>query len=125
MNPSSFTDEELRVKVAELCGLTKDADGRWYAPNHKHIWHQALLRLPDYCHDLNACHEMEKLAGENLMDADQWELYGKLLEKQHPTAVLAAPDGSIDRYDFTTLMCDLSARQRCNAFYEVMTGAQK
>ena len=64
---AKLTDEEKRVKVAELCGYTcriksegsvigvpKDADSAFW-----------MLEVPDYLNDLNAMHEVENEMTKN------------------------------------------------------------
>ncbi len=78
------------------------------------------IKLADYLSDLNAMHEAEKYAYEHLMDGDQWEQYGKLLEKAHPCGCLKNPDRTVDYYDFATLMCEVTAAQRAEAFLRTL-----
>lgn len=62
-----MTQEEKRIKIAEACGWTWNAEcdigGQafpecWTHDDHKMAFHS--YELPDYFNDLNACHEMEK-----------------------------------------------------------------
>lgn len=65
-----MTDEELRIKVAELCGWKRrEVFEPSFADPSKLVsrgrkWHNPIndlpQRLPDYPNDLNAMHEAEK-----------------------------------------------------------------
>lgn len=88
-----LSDEELRIKVAELCGWRGGERGEWTDPEGEH--QQALYptggafgklfghskydrEVPDdYPHDLNAMHEAEKLldGNERGMEASRAMLY--------------------------------------------------
>lgn len=58
---ATLSDDELRAKVAELCGWEKaSADGNyWKIPGGKIT--MAVAPFPDYLSDLNAMHEAEKV----------------------------------------------------------------
>ena len=59
MTPSETDESKLRVKLAELLGYEKQtrSDMFWHRGLGKYF---APFELPDYCNDLNACHEAEK-----------------------------------------------------------------
>lgn len=60
----AMTDEELRIKVAELLGVMPPSVACY-----------GMSEVPNYPADLNACHEMEKaLLGDN------WHDYAALLK---------------------------------------------
>jgi len=59
----ALSDDELRTRVAELCGYVLDPI---YASAVDPIWDNGMERchadqLPDYPNDLNAMHEAEKV----------------------------------------------------------------
>lgn len=56
-----MTDEQKRVRIAELCGWRTSTfpEGLW--ENDSYMGAVYDDGLPDYLHDLNACHEMEKV----------------------------------------------------------------
>lgn len=74
----AMSDDQLRIKVAVLCGYVYEGNGNWKAPDGTPL--QALYGTggadgvivglgnydedipPDYSTDLNAMHEAEKLA---------------------------------------------------------------
>lgn len=108
MNPT-LTQEEKRVRIAEAIGW------KWYrwgdhpdAPlflcTPHHDWSKGSFvpatrkpnepfrsDCPDYFNDLNACHEMERHAQNDLMNATQWAEYGRTLMRLHDTASLTCP----------------------------------
>lgn len=95
-----LSDEQLNRKIAKLCGW-KDSG----SIGQRLWWHddKGDGPPPEYCRNLNACHDFEK---EVLYkDVMLYMAYGRLLSKLH---------GDID-----AIFC--SARQRCEAFAEVMT----
>lgn len=118
-----MTKQAQRKAIAEACGEPPQPDWQVMSPEERKYpdsqyakWHVgARKRYPDYLNDLNAMRQAEEYAATNLMNADQWEAYGRALEHIHPTARLEAPDGSIDYHDFASLMC-LSAAARAEAF---------
>lgn len=60
--PEEMTDQELREAAAKIAGYYKgdlcDTTGiHWFRPDHMVIGDD---KLPDYPHDLNAVHEIEK-----------------------------------------------------------------
>lgn len=80
-----MTHDEINIAIAEACGLFKieplrrttrkgklDPNGvvLWYCEEH-HGGAATYARIPNYCHDLNAMHEAEKL----LETADQQNRY--------------------------------------------------
>jgi hypothetical protein len=79
-----MTDQEINIKIAELCGwsLTLNTKGRFPLAdegytlrkdgngitqvhidgyNKKEAWNKIIHILPNYCNDLNAMHEAEKV----------------------------------------------------------------
>jgi hypothetical protein len=112
-----ISEEEVRIKIAELCGwkiLTITAGPNAGKPSPDFIkgpnGELALLKyldgngvnsasVPDYLHDLNACHEMEGCIPKHLMGE-----YGIWLER------LGDNDGMT-----------ATAAQRCKAFVLTMT----
>ena len=67
-----LSDNELRIKVAELCGWhdfeDEDINTLKYRLMgiHDNLGHKYLHDVPDYCNDLNAMHEAEKLLDTEL-----------------------------------------------------------
>ena len=109
-----MTDNELRVKVAELLGWTECATQSVDLNNGVSVQPMGLERtgdkykqmLPDYPNDLNACHEMES----SLNTTDLVELYCTLLF------------GYIDQKSKYQgwLTIHATAKQRCLAFVKTM-----
>jgi hypothetical protein len=55
-----MTDDQINAAIAEACGWKHHADGRHYY-NGKHLLWRTGKDLPNYCTDLNAMHEAEKV----------------------------------------------------------------
>lgn len=88
-----MTPDEQRIAMAEITGQDRD-----------------------YGNDLNAMFMADKWAREVGMNADQWEAYGKALYDAHSTAHIRNPDGTLDFYDLASLLTELTAAQRREAF---------
>ena len=54
-----MTDEEINIAIAEACGW-KYANNETHAPDGS-FWWSKEPEIPDYCNDLNAMHEAEKV----------------------------------------------------------------
>ena len=54
-----MTPPEINQTIAAHCGWKQDANGWWSHPTLPDNG-GAMPEPPDYCGDLNACHEMEK-----------------------------------------------------------------
>jgi hypothetical protein len=67
-----MTNEQINIAIAELCGwteishYTQAVDG-WYGYEPEDGPHS---QVPDFCNDLNAMHEAEKI----LVGRNNWEL---------------------------------------------------
>jgi hypothetical protein len=53
-----MSEQEINEAIAEACGRERSPDGGWYPDNGLRVGTQAI---PDYCTDLNAMHEAEKV----------------------------------------------------------------
>jgi len=57
-----------RITIAELCGWTshtiENSQIRYWRPPKGDPWSHQAHQLPDYCNDLNAMHEAEKMLGD-------------------------------------------------------------
>jgi hypothetical protein len=103
-----MTDEELRIKMAGLCGWKYDGKV-WYSESlDQDFWKspsgETLLGCLDYLHDLNAMHEAEKL-----MTREQQRKYTKLLHPKY-----------IDNLSGDWCILHATARQRAEVFVWVM-----
>ena len=96
-----MTDQEIRIAVTEELGWINTPDGWYDSINRRTFPWIGNHNLPDYCHDLNACAEMEKALTE-----EQWIDYQATLW------------GILDR-DRETNPRSATARQRCEAFLRV------
>ena len=116
----ALSDEELRIRVAELLGWLEIENDmvvlnvyelRGLTPDNTHISHERWrISIPQYPKDLNACHEMEKT-----MTAEQCRAYDKLLNMYQADAYIVA-----DSWRWHA-----SARQRCESFVLVTGGGCK
>lgn len=119
-----MTDQEINIAVAECCGIPRGTIDRWldytlaerqfqhaeisideYYQRHLRLEPNCIPRIPNYCHDLNAMQEAERLIPES-------ERYGycQWLMK------LQAPHRSTGHMENTWLAVTATARQRAEAF---------
>ena len=88
-----MSEQEINEAIAKACGRERNPDGGWYPDNGLRVGTQAI---PDYCGDLNAMHEAEKVMGYDdrlnypaqLFDvvcrtSGEWQ---KVFNKIHPDA---------------------------------------
>ena len=67
-----MTSEQINEAIAEACGIiSKDQWGSLYR-----TLHGIVRNCPDYCNDLNAMHEAEKV-----LNKEQWVAYGRELSR--------------------------------------------
>jgi hypothetical protein len=86
-----MTDEQINRAIAEACG--------WKEGVERYVQNLPLMKAPpDYCSDLNAMHEAEKV----LTTFDEWDIYCVHLGDTQPSCAKA------------------TARQRAEAFLRVM-----
>jgi hypothetical protein len=69
-----MTDEEINIAIAEACGW-KYANNETHAPDGS-FWWSKEPEIPDYCNDLNAMHEAEKM-----LTKEQLYNYGNKLDR--------------------------------------------
>ena len=73
-----MTNEKINTAIAEACGwtdisqYTQAVDG-WYGYEPENGPHS---QIPNFCNDLNAMHEAEKM-----LNSEQWVAYGKELSR--------------------------------------------
>lgn len=78
-----MTDDEIRIAIAEACGLNtkKEVLGGVFVYRDKQGY--PVAALPNYCHDLNAMHEAERIlccgTNNNPSSGDKWSIYLDLL----------------------------------------------
>lgn len=75
----NMTEETQRIAIAEACGWEHVEGFMGWPPDpnyNRTIWGEGHRELPDYLHDLNACHEMEKV-----LEPDQQYTYGMNLAR--------------------------------------------
>jgi hypothetical protein len=59
-----MTDEQINIAIAEACGFHQEepwSDGRECWGHKDYPPHVGFEQIPDYCNDLNAMHEAEKI----------------------------------------------------------------
>jgi len=126
----ALSDNELRIKVAELLGWSDVENDRivlnvhelrGMAPDQTYLsYGRWRIKVPNYPRDLNACHKMENsrimndtrrfvLYCANLTDIVDGQNPGKL--HTHKSAMLYEPPPRI---------LNATARQRCEAFVLTM-----
>ena len=96
-----MTNEQINVAIAQACGWTilkKPLSGFGFAAYAKEPNGDPSPGIPDYCDDLNAMHEAEKVLTD-----DQFKWYTYWVEKLMPET------------GFRFLLC-ATARQRAEAF---------
>lgn len=117
---SSLTPEQIRVMIAEVCGFTRIYGCQsiitevWViAGGNRSNLHdcRTLETLPDYCGDLNAMAEAEKV----LMGGEGKAVYGRLLAE---LVLDFEIDGDIVSLNFWALqrVACATATQRAHAF---------
>jgi len=104
-----MTDEQLRIRVAELTNWEPEIVDVCYAVGHIH---HELSEMPDYPGDLNAMHEAEKA-----MTEEQGFLYAGLLTD--------TMDGPWMDHKRRLECATATARQRAEAFVAVMEGKKE
>lgn len=102
-----MTDEQINIKIAELCGwkpqtLCTDYDGNPWPDSP-----------PNYTSDLNACHAAET--------AKEMHFDQRWIETIVEVALREACHNieRTDGWDWVALVARLSVRQRCEAFLRV------
>lgn len=96
-----MSDTEINEAIAKACGWRWDVNDKketyWFHPNKPFL---SFTKPPDFCSDLNACHEAEKV-----LWTDQIPKYCKFLWE----AMADSPEANIGTIHAT-------ARQRAEAF---------
>jgi hypothetical protein len=91
------TDDRINKIIADICGWKSKIAGYWITPDGSDAF---ACDLPDYCNDLNAMHEAEKMLTEHQNES----IYPRNLGAwRNPTKVICA-----------------TARQRAEAFLKTL-----
>lgn len=107
-----MTEQEINIKIAEACGWKPDNRGvGMLSPQGSYE------PIPDYCNDLNAMHEAESYASDNLWAAEQWMQYAANVQDEHPTALINNDEDMM--YEVADLI-HASARFRALAFIKTI-----
>lgn len=109
---SKLSDEELRVRCAELCGWTQLNPGTWeHRDSRMSVW--PFSSVPNYPADLNAMHEAEKTI-EHLPDY--------LFRVREVVGPFPEAQSEWDDHWWSDVVL-ATARQRCIAFIAVKQSA--
>jgi hypothetical protein len=89
-----MTNEQINIAIAEACGWKWTGSG----PNKDAHWRRnkndktfkRTHELPDYCNDLNAMHEAEKVLSYDQFDDYYIELAKRMVRPFHATAAQRA-----------------------------------
>ena len=105
-----MTDEQINAIIATSLGFIEEEpwlDGRkcWAHIDNPNVRHESI---PDFCNDLNACHEFEK----TLSDGDYNKYYRHL-----STACLRDFENGTH---FSADPISATARQRCEAYLRML-----
>jgi hypothetical protein len=92
-----MTNKQINIAIAKACGWKEEEFG----PS----WYQSYTKMPDYCNDLNAMHEAEKVLRKPMKGSDTDTIIG---DRMHKYAELIG-------YAF-----DASASQRAEAFLKTL-----
>ena len=107
-----MTDQEINIAIAEACGWTKTKERRGRVTQMDvTVWRLDGVEgsLPDYCHDLNAMHEVWL----SLKDYDKREIHVQL------AIIIEEATKNWDKLgvlDQRGMVANASARQRAEAF---------
>ena len=97
-----MTDEQINAAIAEACGLKKPS--RKVKLNDKGFFVTQHAKLPNYCNDLNAMHEAERV-----LTKAQWQEFVDHLAKGWGSVSDAWKD-----------VCHATSRQRAEAFLRTL-----
>jgi len=111
-----MTDTEMRIAIAEACGLSTKKENfggiLCYRDNQGHM----VATLPDYPNDLNAMHEAEKLL-ETGHDGSQADDYQQALWYIVNPGI---PFSKKDDVSYLQKLISATAQQRAEAFCKVI-----
>jgi hypothetical protein len=112
----NMTDEQMRIAIAEACGWNsireQDYDHGYSGNDVRQMWVglspdlNEFEQLPDYCNNLNAMHEAEKVLTEKGVNA--WWAYVAHINRNNPTPFRAES------------AVHATARQRAEAFIKTL-----
>ncbi len=104
-----MSEQEINEAIAEACGRERNPDGGWYPDNGLRVGTQAI---PDYCGDLNAMHEAEKVINQQCKHGNYWFFVRQICD--FPDA-----ESDWDRFEFFSAI-HATARQRAEAFLRAL-----
>jgi hypothetical protein len=110
--------EDKNDALGKLCGWVHEPN----TPFERHAtcitspsgawWHPdvagASFCPPDYFRNADRCSEAELFIKDNIAYAEQWEAYGRLLLKRHPSCTLWTAEEGLDYWDLATFVADLT-----------------
>ena len=92
-----MTEEQINAAIAKACGRRQKPNGEWFPDNGLTVGSQGI---PNYCNDLNAMHEAEKVLTQHQNES----IYPRILGAwRNPTKPIYA-----------------TARQRAEAFLRTL-----
>ena len=110
-----MTDEQINIKIAELCGWRKDSQNG-FQPTWKNTdgTRYAESLLPNYAADLNACHEFEV----------KLKKFGVFSSYLSHLAIVCGFNAQGDEAWFklhagVEAVCSATASQKCEAFLRI------
>lgn len=87
-----MTSEQINIAIAEACGWNsireQDYDHGYSGDDVRQMWvglnpdSDEFEQLPDYCNDLNAMHEAQKVLTPTEFEAYRWILWGLCKQPQ-------------------------------------------
>jgi len=110
-----MTDEQINAAIAEACGWTEIRNSvyRHHKPwGHPPLNHDRIKLLPDYCADLNAMHEAEKV----LMQNNNW----RIGEYEARLFSSVGEMNNVSSWRGVSLCFHATARQRAEAFLRTL-----
>lgn len=115
-----MTDDELRIKVAGLCGWAEDKEA-WSLDYHGRFWSRGGIiaresRLPDYPNSLDAMHEAEAT-----LTKEQQDQYIDNLLRLVVIPFEAEYGVQLNDTDTTWTILHANAQQRARAFVETFS----
>lgn len=111
-----MTDEQINQRIAEACGWRWDQGYRWKDSSGLSAF---AWDIPDYCTDLNAMHEAEKvLDGAHSWNGEEHHWNAEEAYMGHLTDIITR-DSRQKNSDDWQFVC-ATARQRAEAFLRTL-----
>jgi hypothetical protein len=108
MEGGEMTDEQINIAIAEACGWHCNQFGLWGIDFADGVSGSP----PNYCNDLNACHELEKMLDDKQLARYAQQIIGSARRKMN------IPDHE-SHYPIPFII-SATARQRCEAYLKTI-----